>query len=219
MASLCRHFEGTCRRIPMITELQMQTSSSSVSQAFLYSLEPGLSELVSEKCCGDEWAGNPEKKEIVTKVSQSFWNFRPFWCVGPLDSIFLVLLYCFIRAIVCVCVTAAAFMALRFCCSLLCYCGFLKPLWPWSHLKLLFVLEKIDTMMEGWKGDIASWLTAPLVYYWLWPWYCHECRTPLDKGAKDNAFLISGKILDGKWLVYWGRSWSWFDLWWVLEVD
>ena len=58
------------------------------------------------------------------------------------------------------------------------------------------------------KGRYSSLTHCALVYYWLWPWYCHECRTPSTEEPKSIRQCLlevsrrhQGRCLDGKLLV------------------
>lgn len=95
------------------------------------------------------------------------------------------------------------FMALRFCCS----CSVTVVFWNlsglghtlncWSFLKIWYHGGRM-------KGRYSSLTHCALVYYWLWPWYCHKCRTPRRRSQCKcaNAFLrYQGRCLDGKRLV------------------
>lgn len=100
-------------------------------------------------------------------------------------------------------------MAPWFCCSLLCYCGFLKPFWPWSHLKLLFVFK---TLIPRWKDEREISLPDSLrsrlflavtVMTWMsrMPYTLSQIRRR-SQSQCANAFLrYQGRRLDGKRLV------------------
>jgi hypothetical protein len=64
---------------------------------------------------------------------------------------------------------AAAYMALRFCCSLLrlvCCCGFLKPFKFWlGHT--LTCCSYLKKLLPWWKDEREISTHYTLVYYWL----------------------------------------------------
>jgi hypothetical protein len=99
-------------------------------------------------------------------------------------------------------------MVLQFCCvdafaALLLW--FLQLFWPWSHLKMLFLL---NLSIPWWKDERYCFLTHFIIGCDCHE--CHECRTSASsrfEGAKVNASASFWDIWEDIWMASRWLTW------------